>query len=237
MAEQSERGAEEVQRMQRAAGEQMKAHMRREQKAKVRNYRDLNRRAKKGQILFTGSSLMEQFPINEILMSDGMEKVVYNRGIGGTTTDDFLEEIDTVLFDLEPSKVFLNIGTNDFAERGDGEDWRARLLRNYEDILRRTKERLPETQVYVMAYYPVKENIPGNEEIAGHMLKVRTNENLRGVNRELEMLAEKYGYRYIDVNSGIKDEDGRLRGDLTIEGVHMYAQAYQIIYESLKQYL
>ena len=33
---------------------------------KVKRYRHLNKYAKKGQILFTGSSLMEQFPINEI---------------------------------------------------------------------------------------------------------------------------------------------------------------------------
>lgn len=218
-------------------GEQMASRMRQEQKNKVKNYQHLNRYAKKNQILFTGSSLMEQFPINEISMSDGLNKIIYNRGIGGTTTDFFLEEIDTVLFDLEPSKVFINIGTNDFAERKDGKDWRTHLLQNYENILQQIKSRLPETEVYMMAYYPVKEDIPGNEMIAEHMLKVRTNDNLNQVNQELEKLADKYGYHYINVNDGIKDINGRLRGDLTIEGVHMYAGAYQIIYGNLKQYL
>ena len=61
-----------------------------------RSYQDLNKVARKGQILFTGSSLMEQFPINEIAMSMGVNKIIYNRGIGGTTTDEFLEHIDTV---------------------------------------------------------------------------------------------------------------------------------------------
>ena len=217
-------------------GEQMSSRIKKEQKNKVKSYQHLNRSARKNQILFTGSSLMEQFPINEIIMSDGVDRIIYNRGIGGTTTDDFLEEIDTVLFDLEPFKVFINIGTNDFNVRQDGADWRSHLLENYESILRQTRERLPETEVYVMAYYPVKEDIPGND-MAAHMLKIRTNENLNQVNLELKSLAEKYGYRYIDVNDGIKDADGRLRGDLTIEGVHMYAGAYQIIYENLKQYL
>lgn len=218
-------------------GEQMRSRAEQEQKNKVKSYQHLNKKVKKNQILFTGSSLMEQFPINEIMMSDGLDRIIYNRGIGGTTTDDFLEEIDTVLFDLEPSKVFLNIGTNDFNERQDGEDWRNHLLKNYENILQQIRERIPETAVYVMAYYPVKEDIPGNNMVAEHMLKIRTNENLNQVNLELKKLAEKYGYCYIDVNDGIKDADGRLRGDLTIEGVHMYAGAYQIIYENLKQYL
>ena len=35
-------------------------------------YRYINEVVVKGQILFTGSSLMEQFPINELLMTEKM---------------------------------------------------------------------------------------------------------------------------------------------------------------------
>ena len=85
------------------------------------------------------------------------------RGIGGYTTDDFLTNIDTVLFDLEPSKIFINIGTNDMNIREDGEDWNAHLLTNYETILKQIKERLPETEVYMMAYYPVNPVVASND--------------------------------------------------------------------------
>lgn len=85
------------------------------------------REAVKGQILFTGSSLMEQFPITEIARNHGIDKIIYNRGIGGYTTDDFIAEIDTVLFDLAPSKLFINIGTNDMRPREDGQDWAVHL--------------------------------------------------------------------------------------------------------------
>lgn len=228
--------ADELREIFKKTSEQMDAYMKRDKKNKAKNYHYLNQKAVKGQILFTGSSLMEQFPVNEIAMSDGLDRIIYNRGIGGTTTDDFLEEIDAVLFDLEPSKIFINIGTNDFGERADGKDWRGHLLENYETILRQIRQRLPEASVFVMAYYPVKDAAPG-DMIAENMLKIRTNENLNQVNQELEKLAGRYGYRFIDVNTGIKDEQGKLRGDLTIEGVHMYASAYQIIYENLKPYL
>ena len=50
---------------------------------KVIRYRHLNKFVKKGEILFTGSSLMEQFPIQEIMLNHGMNKIIYNRGIGG----------------------------------------------------------------------------------------------------------------------------------------------------------
>ena len=66
----------------------------------------MNRFAKKGQLLFTGSSLMKQFPIAEYCLSAGLPVTVYNRGIGGTTTDDILRNIDTVLFDEERLRLY-----------------------------------------------------------------------------------------------------------------------------------
>lgn len=94
-------------------GDVMRDMMRREQQEKLERYRMLNRNVKKGQILFTGSSLMEQFPINELLMTNGMNVIIYNRGIGGFTTVDMLEHMEEMVFGTEPSKIFINIGTND----------------------------------------------------------------------------------------------------------------------------
>lgn len=50
--------------------------MKREQQDKLERYRVLNRNVRKGEILFTGSSLMEQFPVNELLMTNGMNQVI-----------------------------------------------------------------------------------------------------------------------------------------------------------------
>ena len=85
----------------------------REQQEKLERYRILNQNVKKGEILFTGSSLMEQFPINELLMTQGMSQVIYNRGIGGFTTQDMLLCMEEMVFGTEPSRIFINIGTND----------------------------------------------------------------------------------------------------------------------------
>ena len=103
-----------------------------EQAEKVKSFKMLNKSAIKGQVLFTGSSLMEGFPILEIAQSDGLNKIIYNRGVGGYNTDDFLGEINTLLFDISPSKLFINIGTNDMNERQDGLDWNQHLLENYD---------------------------------------------------------------------------------------------------------
>lgn len=218
-------------------GETMMQNLKREQTQKVENYKVLNAVAEKGQILFTGSSLMEQFPICELCQSLGLEKKVYNRGIGGTTTEDFLREIDTVLLELEPSKVFINIGTNDMNRQYHGEQWMEVLLKNYEKILRIIKEHLQDTEVYVMAYYPVNDAYAEENPAVKGMLEVRTKENLDIVNHKLEELAKRFGYHFLDANKNLTDNEGKLKLEYTVEGVHMYAKAYQIVFDNLKEYL
>jgi len=62
---------------------------------KLKNYQYLNEVAIKGETLFTGSSLMELFPICEIARSRGVDDIIYNRGISGLNTDEFLQHIPT----------------------------------------------------------------------------------------------------------------------------------------------
>ena len=132
--------------------------MKREQREKIDKYRVLNEAAVKGKILFTGSSLMEQFPIQELMMNEGMGQTIYNRGVGGFTTSDMLENMEEQIFGTEPSKIFINIGTNDISDASRPfEAVLGSMLANYERILTQIKERLPETVVYMMAYYPVNE--------------------------------------------------------------------------------
>ena len=52
--------------------------MNNEQMIKIKNFDYLNQNILKEKILFTGSSLMEQFPICEIARSKGFDEVIYN---------------------------------------------------------------------------------------------------------------------------------------------------------------
>ena len=218
-------------------GTMIQNRKRKEQEDKIKSYRALNAVAEKGAILFTGSSLMEQFPVCEIARSAGITKTIYNRGIGGTTSDDFLREIDTVLFDLEPSKVFLNIGTNDMTDRIYGAQWMDHLENNYEQVLRTARERIPQAEIYCMAYYPTNQHLPDQDLFSAGMSKDRTKENLAECNRRIKALAEKYGYIYIDCNEGLADENGEQKAEFSIDGVHMLASAYLIVFDHLRQYL
>lgn len=208
--------------------------MRKEQQKKLENFRELNKTAQKGHILFTGSSLMEMFPVTDFLTEDGSEQIIYNRGIGGFVTDDMLRNMNEQIFDLEPSAIFINIGTNDISDSSKSFcEVLSHMLGNYEKILQQIKERLPDTKVFVMAFYPVCTNGRENEPVFIN----RNNKNLLTANEAVRKLSEKMGYCYIDVNNGLTDGNGMLKENITIDGIHMHPDGYRIVWNNLRSYL
>lgn len=199
---------------------------------KVENYRKLNQTAQKGQVVFTGSSLMEMFPINKLLEEHGDSTVIYNRGVGGFLTDELLAVIDVCAIDLAPKKVFINIGTNDLS-------WSSipisQIMDNYDKIVSEIEREVPDVTIYFMAYYPV--NYEAASEEMKECLKIRTNEKLAAANEEVKKLAERHGQRYIDINRALKDEQGRLKAEFTIEGLHINEAGYRAIYDDIMKYV
>lgn len=74
-------------------------------------------------MLFIVSSLMELFPLCELARSRGINDIIYNRGISGLITNEFVQHIHPLLLDLRLTKVFINIGTNDITEDTYGDKW------------------------------------------------------------------------------------------------------------------
>ena len=198
-------------------------------------YAQQNKTAKKGQIVFVGSSLMEIFPIEKMQQDLNLDKVIYNRGIRATTTAELLQAIDVCILDLAPSKIFINIGTNDI---GFGVPETV-FLENYDKILGQIKEKLPATQVFVMAYYPVNPVADFGEEKDEHesLFARRNNEILQAASQKVEQLANKYHYEFINVNDNLTDSEGNLRKELTFDGAHMVPAGYEIVLENMKKYL
>ena len=199
---------------------------------KLRRYRGMNRYAKKGETVMVGSSLMEHFMINEFLLAEGMDKVVYNRGVAGWRTDELLKNMDACIFDLEPRKIFINIGSNDLDRPGDA---LGRLVKQFRKILRRIKERLPGCTVCVMAYYPVLRDFDPGESPANS--KARTREGIEEANRAIEALAAEMGCEFLDLNHVLKDEDGYLKPEFGADKVHLLPPAYKAVFDEIKRYL
>lgn len=207
----------------------IRSHLQREKAGKLERMRRLNLFARKGQIVFAGSSLMEQFPINEFLLDYDLPYVIYNRGIGGYTTAEMMDALQEMVFDLEPRYLFLNIGTNDLNGSG---YIQVEMIARYEAILQKIKEKIPQIQIYLLAYFPVN---PDTSNIAwmAETFRNRTNTRIRAANEAVRELAEKYGARFVDFNRGITDGDGQLKAQYTIDGIHMYADGYNQVMEQL----
>ncbi|GEK28594.1 GDSL-type esterase/lipase family protein [Furfurilactobacillus siliginis] len=202
-----------------------------------KRYATENKAVKPDQILFVGSSLMEIFPIARFQEEQqlGLDKVIYNRGIRATTTADLLAHMDTLIFDLQPSKIFMNIGTNDIGFNVPKEDY----LNNYAEILDEIHARLPKTTVYLMAYYPINVTASFGEDHHEHraLYAHRSNALYAAASADVAQLAREHDAEFINVNAGLTDADGDLRTDLTFDGAHMLPQGFQIVLENMMPYL
>lgn len=193
-------------------------------------YRRLNRAAKKGAIVLAGSSLCEQFPVNELLMSRGEEIVVYNRGISGDTIPGYHSRIKDCVIDLEPKKLFINIGTNDMNGGASGAD---EICQNYAALLRDIMAQLPGCEIFVLSYYPIN---PQVHALSGWQ-SGRTNERIAEINGRVRQMAGEMGLKWIDVSGPLADDNGDLRAELATDGVHMYPDAYEIVLDVLLPYM
>lgn len=199
---------------------------------KIERYREENKTVKHGETVFAGSSLMEMFPINKLLAEHGDDTVIYNRGIGGFVSRELLEAVDVCITDLNPSRVFINIGTNDLS---DSRIPISELMDNYDKIAAAVENALPGVEIYFMAYYPV--NYEAAAEDMKECLKIRNNEKIAAANEEVKKLAERRGQRYIDVGRNLRDDWGRLKAEYTIEGLHINEDGYRAIYDDIMRYV
>lgn len=198
----------------------------------VRQYHLRNLTAPKGGIVFVGSSLMEMFPIEDwVAELPEPRPLVYNRGVGGYTTSDLLPILDIVAWEMQPGKVFINIGTNDLSDASQTIDM---IMARYDEILSQIEAHLPGVPITMMAYYPVNPDMAEGE--VKELLKVRSNARITEANSAVRQLAEKHGQRFIDLNGPLTDARGRLKAEYTIEGIHINHEGYRSIFGDLMRY-
>lgn len=96
--------------------------------------------------------------------------------------------VQVLELELEPSKVFLNIGTNDLGQNLDDQLWE-----NYPAILQEIQMALPQCRIYLMAYYPCnnRDDFGLPPQIQADMFRFRTPARLLEANRQVEELAQR----------------------------------------------
>ncbi|KJQ61297.1 SGNH/GDSL hydrolase family protein [Streptococcus cristatus] len=198
------------------------------EQAKIqKNYRDLNQLAvKEPAIIFIGDSIVEYFPLHELVQSP---KTLVNRGIRGYKTDLLLENLDAHLFGQALDKVFLLIGTNDIGK----EMAQAETLANLEAVIQEISRDYPLAQIQLLSVLPVNEQ----EQYKGTVY-IRTNEKIQALNRAYQELAQAYyQVSYVDVYSSLLDEVGQLAEAYTTDGLHLSVAGYRILAQALQETL
>ncbi len=200
----------------------------------VARYRKENQQVQKGAIVFTGSSLMEQFPIVRLWADKQLAGVVYNRGVSGFVTQEFLQVLDPLIFDLAPQTLVINIGTNDL---NDPHYEQTNLLKRMAEIFTALKRELSSCRVIFLALYPVNEKkmlaVGEKEPWLKEASTTRNNHNLKAANQAIASLCQKFAFDFVDVNACLIDEFGQLKANYTVDGIHLYPEIYALILEAL----
>ena len=55
-------------------------------------------------------------------------------------------------------------------------------------------------------------------------------------NKAVQELAERHHAKYIDINDPLKDRDGNLKAEYTIEGMHIKEEGYRAIFDLFMGY-
>lgn len=173
--------------------------------------------------LFLGDSITDFYDLEKYFPDDP----VVNSGVGGNTTDDILEDMQQRVYQYNPSKVFLLIGTNDLQDGKTPDE----IFENIKRIVEGIQENRPEAKIYLESIYPVNRNFENSGAQDRH------NEDIKEINKKIEEYCMEEDLTYIDLYSVLEDESGDLRAEYTNEGLHLSEEGYDIVTETLKKYL
>lgn len=187
---------------------------------RLSHFKSQNEVVKKGGISFLGDSITEGYNVYEYFS----DLLVYNRGISGDTTLGLLNRLDESVFKLNPSKVVVLIGTNDYqALNATNLD----ILERITLIVKTIKEKLPNTKIFIQSVYPV------NNTLDKDMVGIRNNETIKLLNESLSKLD---GITFINLYDKLI-KDGNLNKEYTKEGLHINPKGYNLITKILTKHL
>ena len=156
-------------------------------------------------VAFIGDSLTDGYDLAKYYP----QYLTANRGIGGDTTFGVEERLQVSLYDLKPKVVVMLIGANNMDT----------MLQNYESILQSLKENLPESKIVLLSLTAM-----GGEHWG------RKNQLAAYNNVSIKLLAQKYGYTYVDLYSALYDVSiGEVYDGYTVDGGHFTHEGYTVV--------
>ena len=167
--------------------------------------------------ILLGDSLSLWFPA-ELLPG---RRVWMNQGISGEKTHTLRSRLDSLNV-ADVDTIFLMIGINDLIWGQSDQQ----LLDNYRDIMDYLTTYHPDTQVVVQSILPHGAETSTWE--SRHLLLELPNERIREMNRSLEDIADDYDAYYLELYPIFATGEGKLRPDLTTDGLHLNREGYLV---------
>ena len=154
-------------------------------------------------VAFLGDSLTDGYDLKRYYP----QYLTLNRGIGGDTTFGLEKRLKVSVYDLKPKVAVMLIGANNFDTTFD----------NYENILKGFGENLPKTKVVLLSLTSMGGEWGKNNQKAAYN------------NVKIKLLAEKYGYEFVDLYSPLLNlETGEIYAEYTTDGGHLTPAGYEV---------
>lgn len=169
--------------------------------------------------IFIGDSMIEFLNIKGYLPRFN----ALNRGVAGATTKILLDNLDTILGNIQPKSIYLSIGSNDLVLL------EASVTEAYEEVIKvleTLKSRFPDSKLYYLSTTPVVSTThPLYKKI---YIGGRTNGALKSINFKVMNYAKLNNITYIHQFDALLDSEGYLNTDYTYDGIHLNPKGYEV---------
>ena len=176
----------------------------------------------KKDIVMLGNSLTDGCEFNELLNN----RHIKNRGIVGDIIQGMIDRIGPII-EGQPKKLFIMGGVNDISHDVSADS----IARAMEKLIVMVKQGSPRTRIYLQSLLPFN-----NDVREWKLLKGRDHVVVEA-NALLQQVAHRQGVTWIDLYPLFVDDQGRLRADLTNDGLHLMGKGYLIWRDAIKPFI
>ena len=177
--------------------------------------------------LFVGDFYFNQYDIEESFI----QTKFVNNNKEENTSSDILENINSNIYQYNPSDVFILIGTNDL----DQGILSSEINDNIKSIIKGIKENRSGAKIYVLSLLPINDS--DNEIIKKKYISNLSNKEIVDTNSLIEKTCENEKVEYVDIYNELVDEDGLLNIKYTTNGLYLNDVGYQMITDVLNDYI
>lgn len=154
----------------------------------METYREMNSITEAGGVVLFGSNTFAALPVGELAQAFRITEPIYNRSIKDVRIDQIESYLKVCLYDLNPRKIFVNMGDIDILDENVDTD---NFISKYEWLLYMIHTKT-QASIYIV---PIVSNSPAAFQI----------------NQRLKALASQTGCKYVDVTGVLESKRPTLR--------------------------